>query len=535
MGIDRRGFLKGGVIVTAGVSLALSRVLRKRVRADIYGPLRPDPNGILDLPEGFSYRILETALTDRMDDGYRVPGRPDGMACMTTADGNLALMRNHEISIGDFANGPFDFGVSPPAESYHRAAPGGVTRLVVDPRTGERISSNLVLVGTARNCAGGPTPWGWMTCEENVSRTHGYVFLCDPNADRVQMPRKIPSFGRCYREAVAVDPSTSITYLTEDRSDSCFYRFVPSDPSRPFDGQLQALRVTSGDRFNLGRGLNVGDRLSVDWVNVDVPESPEPGDILRDTAQSAGAAILKRGEGIWFHDGSVYICSTSGGPIDRGQIFRLDVSTNELILLTQSTDRDLLDMPDNITVAWNGDVYMAEDGGGTNYVRILTPDGEVCDFARESGVSEFCGVCFSPDHRFLFMNLQEQGLTVVISGPFDLPDPPTEPDAGVPDAGIPDGSIADSGPDASIPDGNLMSDGAPDAGMIPTTGDGCGCSVPGQPTDDNSLLVAAGVGAAAYLSTRRGQSKDTTNHESETDPLTRDKESTPEDSKTGGN
>ncbi len=124
MAIVRREFIKGGAIVTAGVSLALSRVFRSRVRADIYGPLQADPAGILDLPEGFSYRILETALTDRMSDGYRVPGRPDGMACMLTSDGNWALMRNHEISLGDFANGPFDFGVSPPDESYHAAAPG---------------------------------------------------------------------------------------------------------------------------------------------------------------------------------------------------------------------------------------------------------------------------------------------------------------------------------------------------------------------------------------------------------------------------
>ena len=41
-------------------------------RAAAAGPagLVPDPDGILDLPPGFTYRILETG-GDPMDDGYR--------------------------------------------------------------------------------------------------------------------------------------------------------------------------------------------------------------------------------------------------------------------------------------------------------------------------------------------------------------------------------------------------------------------------------------------------------------------------------
>jgi secreted PhoX family phosphatase len=34
--------------------------------------------------------------------------------------------------------------------------------------------------------------------------------------------------------------------------------------------------------------------------------------------------------------------------------------------------------------------------------------------------SEFAGVCFSPDGRFMFVNLQRPGLTLVIRGPFRL-------------------------------------------------------------------------------------------------------------------
>ncbi|MFT3756491.1 MAG: DUF839 domain-containing protein [Pseudoxanthomonas sp.] len=47
-------------------------------------------------PQGFSYRVLERA-GERMDDGYRVPGRPDAMGCFDLGNGHWALMRNHEL------------------------------------------------------------------------------------------------------------------------------------------------------------------------------------------------------------------------------------------------------------------------------------------------------------------------------------------------------------------------------------------------------------------------------------------------------
>lgn len=508
MGINRRAFIRGGTVAAVGASLSLNGVFSRSANADIYGPLEADPDGILNLPRGFSYQVLEREF-DRMDDGYRVPGRPDGMACMVTEDGRWALMRNHELSVGDFANGPLDFGTSPPPESYHRAAPGGVTRLVVDPATGTRVSSNLVLIGTARNCAGGPSPWGWLTCEENTSRTHGYVFLCDVNADRVQEPQRIPQYGRFNHEAVAIDPRDNAAYLTEDRGDSCIYRFMPSRADSPFEGQLQALRVVGDPRRNLSSGLMVGDRLTVDWVDLEVAIDPEPADTLRDIAQDEGAAILRRGEGIWYHDGEIYICSTSGGPASAGQIFKLDPMASELELIGQSSSESILELPDNITVAWNGDVYMAEDGGGANYIRVLRSDGSVCDFAQNVlSDSELAGVCFSPDGRYLFVNIQGDGLTLAITGPFELP-PMMMDDGGVPDADVPDASLTDGGlPDADIQDGAILADasGMPDGGPSPAPeASGCGgCAVTSSDDarGDSIGLKLAATAAAATLAYR---------------------------------
>jgi uncharacterized protein len=334
-------------------------------------------------------------------------------------------MRNHEVSYNDTSNGPYKPGQNPNPKAYDPKGMGGVTRLVVNATTFERISSNLVLIGTIRNCAGGPSPWGWLSCEENVDKPgayrHGYTFLCSTSAASVKTPQRIVGYGRFNHEAAAVDPSNYRAYLTEDRSDSCVYRFVPDDMSQPFIGQLQALKVVGEDEFDTDN-MDLGEVVDVEWVDID---SPNPNsDTVRDEGHAKGAAIISRGEGIWFHEGQVYICSTNGGGNGGGNVFRLtDGNDPTLELVVQSPDLDELDGPDNITVAPWGDLFFAEDNGGENFIRwvTLTGDGtfEIRPFARNAGpVSEFAGVCFSPDGEAMFVNMQATHRTIVITGPF---------------------------------------------------------------------------------------------------------------------
>ena len=429
--LSRRSILRGAL-----AAIPLSFLWNRRARAAGYGPLVPDPDGILDLPAGFTYRVVDRR-GDTMSDGYRTPGLPDGMACFAGAGGTLVLLRNHELSNSHAALGPVGPGSPAPAHRYDPASHGGVTRVVVDGTTLARVSSNLVLYGTIRNCAGGPSPWGWLSCEEDTSSGHGYVFACAPTAAAVAPPQRITAYGRMNHEAVAVDPVTLIAYLTEDRGDGCFYRFVPASPATPWQGQLQALRVVGTDRFDTSAGRAVGDQWPIAWVDIATPDPA--GDTLRVEARGRGAATVNRGEGLWFHDGAVYFTATGGGPAGAGQVFRLDPAGDggALTLIAQSTGRDHLDGPDNLTVAPWGEVFLCEDGDAEQLIRVLGADGALGDFARNAASDgEFAGACFSPDGRVLFVNLQVDGLTLAITGPFPQPprpepepEPEPEPDA----------------------------------------------------------------------------------------------------------
>ncbi|MEO7244151.1 MAG: alkaline phosphatase PhoX, partial [Rubrivivax sp.] len=192
-------------------------------------------------------------------------------------------------------------------------------------------------------------------------------------------------------------------------------------------GALQALRLRDGGgrSVDTARGLRsmLGRPLPVDWVAVDEPDHAT--DDVRAQAHARGAARFSRGEGLWAggpggtDDRRITLVSTSGGDAGAGQVFALDPGAGQVTLVAESSDRALLDGPDNVGAAPDGRLLLCEDGGGGNGLVGLEPDGTLFTFARNLfNGSEFCGACSSPDGRFLFVNLQTPGLTLVIEGPW---------------------------------------------------------------------------------------------------------------------
>ncbi|MBX9706855.1 MAG: DUF839 domain-containing protein [Caulobacteraceae bacterium] len=464
MRLDRRSLFSTGAAALAFTGLAKSVVAQGASETYVnevegYGPLVSDPNGMLDLPQGFSYRILSQG-GETMSDGLVVPGQFDGMGCFPLEGTRVALVRNHELR-GRNANhrnwGPGGqdqalIGRLPVEKAYDtykdgRPLPGGTTTLIYDMATGEVVSQHLSLAGTSTNCCGGHTPWGsWLTCEEteetpdtaDVTKEHGYVFEVPASAAGLVDPVPLKAMGRFDHEAVCVDPGTGIVYLTEDKVDGLFYRFIPNTPGQlAAGGRLQALAVKGqpgasttnhDDRF-----WNVGDWVEAEWIDMEDVESPA-GD-LRRRGHAAGAALVARGEGIFWGANELYMTATSGGPIQRGQVLRYVPSPAEgtpqeaaqpgrLQLFVESTNEKTLNMADNLAIAPNGHLILCEDNYSDttrNHLKGVTPDGKVYTIARNvfRGNAELAGAVFSPDGSTLFVNIMFPGITLAITGPWD--------------------------------------------------------------------------------------------------------------------
>ncbi|MGY0066584.1 alkaline phosphatase PhoX [Streptomyces sp. QTS137] len=421
-----------------------------------YGPLVPDPAGILALPAGFTYRTLTYTGKTRLESGEYTPSDHDGTAAFDGPRGTTLLVNNHEI------DGPRDEAEHPVPLTeglvYDPGAPGGCT--VVEVRPDGSVAEWVGIAGTANNCAGGSTPWGtWLTCEENSDRAgengmtkdHGYVFEVDPADRRANRdPKPLKFFGRYDHEAVVIDPGRGHAYLTEDADEpnGLFFRWTPPKDFRHGPGRFRTLAddagvlqapkcYDSGGRFvdDFSRATRTGTVYGVDWV--DVPDRDAQSLSVR---EQFGAGEITRGrklEGMWWGDGGAYFVSSyareeSPGRHD-GQVWFYDprrrtMTLKVLLGVNPDPSRDgAFDGPDNITVSPYGGLVIAEDGDGVQHLFGATDSGRTYPIARndlnigterEPEFSEFTGVTFSPDGKTLYANIQEPGIMLAITGPW---------------------------------------------------------------------------------------------------------------------
>ena len=474
--MNRRNFIRGsavfgGALAALGPFQALSarRVLGAAIaKNDGYGPLVN--KGDLWLPVDFNYQIISVQGTV-MSDGNPTPGIFDGMAAYRGRGGTTVLIRNHENRerAGELKV------MTPPDLQYNEAALGGNTKLEVRrKRAGtdhetvqalynyEVVRDFAILGGTSTNCAGGiRSPQTWITCEEVVKRLngkkHGYIFEIDANADGPVPAIPVIQAGRRAHEAAA--EAAGIIYMTEDRSitadpvlgsvGSCFYRYVPNPrgagyPLDETSGPLQALKLKDEFHANMDIGRTVGVPYPVEWVPVPEPDHDDDTDARLDRvsgftpnrvqAQDNGAAYFDRLEGMWTESGEsrIFFDTTSGGAAKLGQVWEYHPGRETLTLVFESSSSAELQNPDNVVVVpQTGHIFLQEDGDGEQYVRGVTRDGEIYDFARTtSNETEFCGGCFDPDGKTFYLNQQgdrgslpggpanARAVTYAIYGPF---------------------------------------------------------------------------------------------------------------------
>ncbi|MFD8059226.1 alkaline phosphatase PhoX [Streptomyces cyaneofuscatus] len=411
-----------------------------------YGPLVPDPDGLLDLPKGFRYRVLSREGDPLRSGEGKVPSNHDGMTALAGRNGRVHLVRNHENRHTAKIGVPTVAGLT-----YDPAAKGGCTSLELDGRNkvlGERVA----IAGTAVNCAGGPTPWRtWLTCEETedkagtngYTKDHGFIFEVDGADPRRTGAVPLTAMGRFQHEAIAVDPKNGIVYETEDAFDKpfgLFYRFLPQKPlggtgSLRAGGALEAMRVPGLPDLSVVQETGASfDR--VEWVPVPDPLAAETPIRLQDFGPK-GITHAQKLEGCYWGGSSVYFVSSfahrdEGSAADHyGQVWRYEPKKRRLTLVVAfGPDTDIQlpgESPDNICLAADGGLMVCEDGGGAQHVLGVTRRGEVYTMARgrqnigtpeEPEWGEFAGVTFSPDGSTMYVNCYTPGTTFAVTGPW---------------------------------------------------------------------------------------------------------------------
>lgn len=387
---NRRMLLRRGVFGGLGLSLcggpwAIAGATGTGSPGADFGPLLPPDQNDLQLPAGFTSRVVARSNQVVAGTSYVWHPDPDGGATFATGDGGWIYVSNAERFIGL----------------------GGVGAIRFDA-AGNVVDAYRILSGTTANCAGGPTPWGtWLSCEETPI---GRVYECDPFAPNSQGVAR-PAMGLFQHEAAAVDPVHQIVYLTEDREDGLLYRFRPTNYPNLGSGVLEAAQVLDPK----GQGpIAPGQERPLAWFTV---PDPTLQFFIPTRFQVPQATSFDGGEGCWYEGGLVYFTSKGDN-----RVWRLDTANQRLSIVydAATSATPVLTGVDNVFVTPRGDVYVAEDGGNLEIV-ALDPKGVATPIVRLTGTSgtEITGPALSPDGtRLYFSSQRNPGTTYEVTGPF---------------------------------------------------------------------------------------------------------------------
>jgi secreted PhoX family phosphatase len=200
-----------------------------------------------------------------------------------------------------------------------------------------------------------------------------------------------------------------VIYLTEDASDGCFYRFIPTTWGNLSSGTLQVLKAGTGTSG------------SFTWGTVPDPD----GSPTATRNQVSGAKRFNGGEGCYYAGDTVWF-TTKGD----NRVWQVNLLSNTYELAYDDNLVNPGPAPltgvDNVTGSTFGDLYVAEDGGNME-ICMITPDDTISVFLRINGQSssEITGPAFNPAGSRLYFSSQRGtsgsssgGITYCVTGPF---------------------------------------------------------------------------------------------------------------------
>jgi secreted PhoX family phosphatase len=391
------------------------------------GPPVTDPNGIINLPSGYSYTLLADSCSDSVrstESGltFPMPDDFDANFAFNAPGGETWLLSGHELTEprpGDFQGDAGKCAVDEQAtvDDGDSDGTGSISRLLLGRDGTTVLDRQLITTGLHDLCAGAVTPWNTILVNEEFpfivdpELRSGWVWEIDP-ATGAQT--KLTGMGRFSHEQEAY--ANGAWYLTDDRGDARFlYKFVPDRHSDLTAGSLYGLAFSKAT-------------MTGTWIGPLNPNDPDT-DMRSRGYQPATWGFVKH-EGIVASasstgmGGNEVTMSESSAGSDPGRIWTFQDRGGVVYgsILVEG-DWARLSRPDNLRYTDAGDLLLMEDHssgdfranpatGGINQIWLLPRNRSGSEnmllFANLPGGAEPTGPWFSNDNRLLYLSIQDQ-------------------------------------------------------------------------------------------------------------------------------
>ncbi len=355
------------------------------------------------------WELMEISKTgNRMNDGFLRPSQPTALVVVDgPSRGQLTIISNHAAGV---RQEDLPAGTKIPQELIFKnqdTEKGGITRTVIEAKTGKVLRQEMALLGTFWNSAGMLTASGNFLSGEiwdGADKHHGRLFQVDPLSRGLASAVALPLPWKLSLKVMCIDEASQMIYLAESADETLVYRWKPTLwKDLALGGTLYVMTVQNPDRALGQPELTLSPQKAYTTYWRELPRKVEGS--FHDAALKLGAAKFFSIEGLAVRGNELWMSVRTNVP-SKMQLAIL--KGDKLSAYAGAADNPI--WPESLTLAPTGELLVV-DNHAPQRLMMLSREGQwktlfKLNSGDNSTSTSIKSAAVSRDGQWIFMNVE---------------------------------------------------------------------------------------------------------------------------------